>query len=301
MELENKIRRAVKDIKQGKVVAIATETVYGLAADIFNQSAILKIFDLKNRPADNPLIVHVGKIDDANKLAKNFTKSAQILANKFWPGPLTLILEKKAVVPNYVTANSNKVAIRMPNKKGFLEVLKQSNKYLAAPSANISGKPSPTKAEHVKEDFSDQVFILDEGDSELGLESTVIDMTQNPPVIARPGMITKEMIENEIGPVKYMDKKHSLISPGIKYKHYQPQGKLILKDSIEEAEEYVQQNANSKLISIKNKDNSPAIIARSLYDILRNCKAEETLVMVKLPEVGISKAIMDRLKRAASS
>jgi L-threonylcarbamoyladenylate synthase len=217
-------------IKKGGIIAIPTETVYGLAGNYQNKETIKKIFKIKGRPNDNPLIIHIAEKNDLLKLAKNISKKALKLIKAFWPGPLTLVLEKKETVPNFVTANLNTVAVRLPDNLIMQEIIKESQCFLAAPSANLSGKPSSTNYLHIKEDFKNQIdAIIKSPPLKYGLESTVIDMTISPPCILRPGNISKTDIEKIIGKININTKqtKEKPHSPGIKYKHYAPNYPLI--------------------------------------------------------------------------
>lgn len=229
---------AAKIINEGGLVAMPTETVYGLAADALNGKAVRKIFQAKGRPMDNPLIVHVSSAQMAIdlKLYKEFTEDAKKLADKFWPGPLTIILPKGDCIPDEVSAGLETVAVRCPSHKTARALIEKSGKPLAAPSANISGKPSPTTAEHCINDLMGKVdAILDGGECEVGVESTVVTLATNPPRLLRPGGITLEQLESVLGEVAVDDavlhklaegKKAS--SPGMKYKHYAPKAQVYL-------------------------------------------------------------------------
>jgi L-threonylcarbamoyladenylate synthase len=215
----------------GAVVAIPTETVYGLAADAMNQEAVKKIFEVKGRPCDNPLIVHISNMRMLNNLVSDFSNDAKKLVDAFWPGPLTLVLKKNGEVPNIVTAGLDSVAVRMPSHKVALSIIECARLPLAAPSANLSGFPSPTTAKHCVDDLGDKVdFIVDGGSCKVGLESTIILMTEKPYKILRPGIITKSQIEGVIGAVETLQKheEEKVYSPGIKYKHYSPNAEVVL-------------------------------------------------------------------------
>ncbi|HOI18863.1 MAG TPA: L-threonylcarbamoyladenylate synthase [Candidatus Woesearchaeota archaeon] len=231
--LSNKnIDIASKIIKKGGLVAFPTETVYGLGANALDQTAVCKIFKAKGRPIDNPLIVHISSKSQLSKLVKKIPIIAKRLIKEFWPGPLTLIFEKKQIVPNNVTCGLDTVAIRMPNNKIALNLIKKSATPIAAPSANLSGRPSPTMFKHVIEDLDGKIdAIIDGGKTKIGLESTVLDITKTPALILRPGGITKEMIEKVIGKVELFEVTKPLKnppSPGLKYRHYAPKAKIIL-------------------------------------------------------------------------
>lgn len=217
------------------MVAFPTETVYGLGAVATNEEAVKKIFEAKGRPSDNPLIVHIGTIEEVSAYVEEIPEKAKKLMERFWPGPLTLILKAKpGVLAKNVTAGLSTVGIRMPDHEVALGLLRTLKKPLAAPSANRSGKPSPTKAEHVYEDLQGRIpLILDGGTTGIGIESTVLDVTVNPPVILRPGGVTKEMLEAEIGEVIEPTPKEQQLesapkAPGMKYTHYAPEAPVYL-------------------------------------------------------------------------
>lgn len=224
------LETAAQLLKAGEVVAIPTETVYGLAADARNDEGVQKIFKAKGRPADNPLIVHVGNPHQVESLTSDISEKAQMLMTHFWPGPLTLILPSAGVVSSFVTAGLDTIALRMPKHPLTLELLQTSNIPLAAPSANLSGKPSPTSVSHVKYDLKDTIAgIVDGGTCEIGLESTVIDMSTNMPTILRPGHVSQAQIEAVIGPVEVAgDDAFKPKSPGTKYAHYAPNADLYI-------------------------------------------------------------------------
>lgn len=229
------VQKAGEILKQGGLVAFPTETVYGLGADALNEDAAKKIYAAKGRPSDNPLIVHITHMGALPKIAAVIPEGARKAADAFWPGPLTMIFEKTDIVPVGTTGGLNTVAVRMPSDKIARAVIDAGGGYIAAPSANISGRPSPTQAEHVKEDMDGRIdMILDGGAVEIGVESTILDMTENPPVILRPGAVTKEMLSALIGEVA---EDRALIlpdsgirpkAPGMKYRHYAPKAKLFI-------------------------------------------------------------------------
>lgn len=229
-------QKAADIIKRGGIVAIPTETVYGLAANTFDERAVKKIFLAKGRPSDNPLIAHIAALEDVYKLVSEFPEIAQKLANKFWPGPLTMILPKKPDVPYCVTAGMESVAVRFPAHPVAHEIIKKSGVPLVAPSANISGKPSPTSFEHVVHDLYGKVdAIVDGGNCNVGVESTVISFLDLIPKILRPGFITSEDIKSVIGKIEvdkavYENLKigQKVLSPGMKYKHYSPSADVCL-------------------------------------------------------------------------
>lgn len=232
------IKKAAKIIQDGGLVAFPTETVYGLGANALDKNAAKKIFEAKMRPSDNPLIVHISRVEHLNFLVKEISEEAEILIEKYWPGPLTLIFPKKEIVPNEVTAGGNTVAIRMPKNKIALKLIEATNIPIAAPSANLAGKPSPTEACHVFEDLGDKIdLILDGGLTKIGVESTVVDLTVKPLQILRPGGISFEELKKTIKDIElYPDffgkpPEKGIKSPGMKYRHYAPKAPLILVDN----------------------------------------------------------------------
>lgn len=232
-------KRAIRDaadiLKRGGLVAFPTETVYGLGANALNANAAAKIYAAKGRPCDNPLIVHIADTKDVGRLAADIPDKALMLAEAFWPGPLTMILPKRNIVPNQTTGGLATVAIRMPSHPAALALIRESGLYIAAPSANLSGRPSPTRAEHVAEDMTGRIdMILDGGAVGIGIESTIVDLTGTTPAVLRPGYITKAMLEQIIGGVELdpaliePDSTLRPRAPGMKYTHYAPRGTLTI-------------------------------------------------------------------------
>ena len=226
-------------LKQGGLVAFPTETVYGLGADALNETAAKRIYEAKGRPSDNPLIVHISAVEDMDKLAY-VNDMAKALAQAFWPGPLTIILPKKDCVPDGTTGGLDTVAMRMPSHPAALELIRQSGVYVAAPSANTSGRPSPTKASHVVEDMRGKIeYIVDGGAVGIGIESTIVDVSGEKPMILRPGFISKHMLEQIIGDVEIDPALTKPIdgmrpkAPGMKYTHYAPKGEMTLVEGDE--------------------------------------------------------------------
>ncbi|ANU27466.1 L-threonylcarbamoyladenylate synthase [Planococcus versutus] len=310
---ENSYAQAVEILKSGEVVAFPTETVYGLGADATNFKAVNKIFEAKGRPADNPLIVHVDSKDAALSYVQKVSSKALQCMDAFWPGALTLILQAKPdTFASNVTANLQTVGIRVPNHPVALTLLKKLQLPLAAPSANTSGKPSPTLAEHVDHDLNGKIpLILDGGATEIGIESTVLDMTSEPPVILRPGNVSKEQIEHVIGTVRTSSGNKGNIpkSPGMKYMHYAPTAPLYLieneKALIEKAIQYVQQKG--KRVAVISETQYPfadfnfPLSMENLYASLRKCDlsdADLILASVECDEKG-NDALMNRLEKAA--
>lgn len=212
-------------IQDGDLVAIPTETVYGLAADAFNPQAVQKIFEIKGRPADNPLIVHISSLEQVSMLTPSLSSTASVLAEAFWPGPLTLVLEKKEDVPDIVTGGLPTVAVRMPDHPLTLRLIRLTGP-LTAPSANRSGMPSPTRASHILDDYGESVDLLDGGPCRIGLESTVVDVTSEKLQILRPGAVTEKIITQKTGLVVTKNSirdRELRRSPGTRYTHYKPQ------------------------------------------------------------------------------
>ena len=232
---EEVIRRAGRIIRSGGLVAFPTETVYGLGGDALNPDSSRKIYAAKGRPSDNPLIVHICKWEDIVPIVSEIPPEAVKLAKRFWPGPLTMIFHKSSIVPKETTGGLDTVAVRFPSNKIAQALIAASGGYIAAPSANRSGRPSPTLARYCLEDLDGRVeMILDGGQVGIGLESTIIDLTQEEPAILRPGFITKKMLEEVLGEVEVdsaliaPDSGIAPRAPGMKYRHYAPKGELVI-------------------------------------------------------------------------
>ena len=264
---EEDLKEAADILKCGGLVAFPTETVYGLGADGLNPKASIKIYEAKGRPSDNPLIIHIASLSQMDVIARDIPDEAYKLARVFWPGPLTIILNKKEIVPTETTGGLDTVAIRLPASKIARDLIEASGGYIAAPSANTSGKPSPTSARHVIEDLSGKIdMIIDGGKSTLGLESTIIDLSSSIPTILRPGSITKSMLENVIGQVEYdgvvlqRDMGEDMVpkAPGMKYRHYAPEGSLAIYEG---STEKVTKAINDKAKELINAGKSVGIIA----------------------------------------
>ena len=328
---ENFIEKAARIIKKGGLVAFPTETVYGLGANALNKKAVKKIFEAKKRPLDNPIIVHIADFKDLFKLTKKIPKIVKNLAKIFWPGPLTLVLFKKKIVPNEVTAGSDTVAIRMPKNKIALELIKASGFPIAAPSANLAGRPSPTTAWHVFEDLGKKIdLILDGGPTKVGVESTVVDLTVKPPLILRPGGLSFEKLKKvlkDLKPHPFLKgeklRDKILKSPGMKYRHYAPKAPLILiegKDFVSKIQNLINQYKkrkkkvgvmatketkkfykNANLILTPGSRKNLEEIAKNLFKVLRQFdkKRVDIILAESFPEKGIGFAIMHRLKKAA--
>ena len=229
------LREAAEFIREGKLVAFPTETVYGLGGNAYDSTASARIYAAKGRPSDNPLIVHISEFEEIKPLVKELPDVAKALADRFWPGPLTMILDKSDAIPKETTGGLDTVAIRMPSHIIANMLIKEAGVPIAAPSANASGRPSTTKAEHVIEDLSGRIdMIIDGGSSDIGLESTIVDLTVKPALILRPGYITIEMLREVIPDIEYdravlkRIKDDTIVAkaPGMKYRHYAPKGEL---------------------------------------------------------------------------
>lgn len=235
------IDRAGNILKQGGLVAFPTETVYGLGGNALDGQAAAKIYAAKGRPSDNPLIVHIAEFEALERIAEDIPEQAKMLADAFWPGPLTMIFNKKELVPLGTTGGLNTVAVRMPDHLVALALIRAGGGYIAAPSANLSGRPSPTCAAHVQEDLDGRIdMILDGGDVGIGLESTIVDLSEDIPTILRPGYINQEMLRKVIGRVEIDrglmadDSKIKPKAPGMKYRHYAPKASLTIVEGKED-------------------------------------------------------------------
>ena len=330
-EAEKAINHAGEIIKRGGLVAFPTETVYGLGGDALNPESSRKIYAAKGRPSDNPLIVHIADTEDLKLITEDVSETAVKLAKAFWPGPLTMIMNKSDKVPLETTGGLGTVAIRMPNNKIALELIKASGGYIAAPSANTSGRPSPTVARYCVEDLSGKIdMIIDGGQVGIGLESTIVDLTSDVPMILRPGYITADMIEKVIGKVSIdktiIDSSSTLKpkAPGMKYKHYAPKGVLTIvsgpQDKVVEFINAETEKAKAegkkcgvigtdstitlyKADTIKNlgKRDDENAIAHELFKALREFDDEGIDVMFSesFDDSGIGMAIMNSLLKAA--
>lgn len=320
------IIEAAQKMKQNEVVAFPTETVYGLGGNAKSDEAVLKIFEAKGRPGDNPLIIHIANREQIHSFVKEIPDQAKVLMDAFWPGPLTIILEKKdGVLSEKATAGLSTVAVRMPDHPVALALIEASGLPLAAPSANLSGKPSPTTADHVADDLISRIAgIVNGGATGVGLESTVVDCTGVIPAILRPGGVTKEQLEEVVGEVSVdpalKDSDQAPKSPGMKYRHYAPNAPFYLVDGVREE---IQQLVNEKrsegltvgvMTTKENKEFYDAdiviacgerakleTVAEALYDTLRAFNQEELNIIFGeiFPEHGVGQAIMNRLSKAS--
>lgn len=325
--LKTNMLRIQQTIKQGGLVVFPTETVYGIGADATNPEAVKRIFYAKGRPSDNPLIVHLADLKDLETCVQNIPNIAYPLMEKFWPGPLTLVFQKKAIIPQEVSGGLDTVGIRMPSSDVARQVIRAAGVPICAPSANLSGKPSSTLFKHVVEDFSGNVEIMiDGGQVQIGLESTVLDLTTPIPVLLRPGAITKKMIE-EVIQIGIMDAtqddvKETPKSPGMKYTHYAPKGEVTIIDgSFDHVITYINQTVRKyppnevgviapseyiESISAYYKVNLGSLtnlneVARNIFLALRQMDALKIkmILIPALPKEDLGQAIMNRLNKAA--
>jgi len=324
---EEVIMKAAQVITNGELVAFPTETVYGLGANACDAEAVAKVFEAKGRPIDNPLIVHIANKAMLEKLVIAVPAKAKRLIERFWPGALTIVLHKQeGVFPNAITAGLETVALRMPSHPIALALIRAANVPIAAPSANRSGRPSPTLAQHVLEDLDGKIAgIIDGGRTEVGLESTVIDCTIDPPIILRQGGVTEEQIEACIGSVateNVIDEQHQPRSPGMKYTHYAPKATLhliagsptFIQSKIDEAcesgkkvgiltvverEELYQ----ADVVVASGTETDLATVAGTMYDSLRKFDHTDVDIIFgeTFPEAGLGNAIMNRLRKAAGN
>lgn len=329
------IRRAGEILQKGGLVAFPTETVYGLGGDALNPDSSRKIYAAKGRPSDNPLIVHIAELDALQKIVSQIPQTAWRLADAFWPGPLTMILPKSDAVPKETTGGLDTVAVRMPSHGVALALIRAAGGYVAAPSANTSGRPSPTKASFVAEDLNGKIdMILDGGEVGIGLESTIVDLTVEPPQILRPGYITKTMLEEVLGKVAVDATVLALASgeecsqapraPGMKYRHYAPKGQLTIVRGEEQAvADYINAQARvgrgagekvgvigteellaryeADVVKSAGSRTDEATIAHRLYGILREFDEEQVtrIYSESFATEGLGQAIMNRLLKAA--
>ena len=323
---DESIKMACDLLKAGEIVAVPTETVYGLAGDSCNAEAIKKIFKAKGRPADNPLIVHIGNLEMLDGIVSEINDDAKKLADVFWPGPLTIIMPRGHKISKETSAGLDSVGVRMPANETARQIINLSGVAFSAPSANISGKPSPTTAEDVFEDMNGKIpLIIDGGECDAGIESTVISVLESTPVILRPGIVTKEEIEHVLQKEVLVAKEitqgvtdETLVrSPGMKYKHYAPNAKVtIVKSSLEKFINFVNNNQTGntfvmcfdgeeglmpvKAFSYGRKDDAKSQ-AHNLFSVLRRLdKNQATNVFVRSPEIsGVALAVYNRLIRSA--
>lgn len=328
---EDAIREAGEILREGGLVAFPTETVYGLGANALDEEAAKKTYEAKGRPSDNPLIVHIADLEDLSEITENVPPETELLAKHFWPGPLTMIFEKSSLVPYGTTGGLDTVAVRMPSDLIARKLILAAGGYVSAPSANTSGRPSPTTAEHVWEDLNGKIeMIIDGGSVDIGLESTILDMTVSPPMILRPGAITVDMLEEVIGVVSVdetilgSESSQAPKAPGMKYRHYAPKAELtIYRGSVPAAARAINEALRTaaaegkragvicteesaglyeapvkKIIGTRTQ---PETIAHNLYDVLRafDEEAVDCIFSESFDDSPLSGAIMNRLTKAA--
>lgn len=309
MNISEKIKIAATYIKEGKLVAFPTETVYGLGANALDPLAVAKIFELKERPSFDPLIVHISDIKQLDRLVSDYDERVYKLANKFWPGPLTIILEKSKIIPDIVTSGLPTVGIRMPHNEIALELITTSNCPIAAPSANKFGRISPTTAEHVKKQLKTVDFILDGGKTTVGIESTIIKLTESGFQILRNGMITQEELEKII-PLDSYSEIEKLSAPGMLKSHYSPDKKFLTANNL--SSQFDKSKAGlisfsglfdkgfKKVIKV-SENNDLKEYAVNLFEAMNSLEDDseiDTIIAEPVSEDGIGKAIMDRIRKA---
>lgn len=328
---EEAIRQAGEIIRSGGLVAFPTETVYGLGGDALSPDSSRKIYAAKGRPSDNPLIVHICRVEDMEKIAVDIPKQAYVLAEHFWPGPLTMIMKKSQLVPDETTGGLDTVAVRFPDHEVALSFIDRAGGFVAAPSANVSGRPSPTIAKYVYEDMNGKIeMLLDGGQVGIGVESTIIDLTEAIPVILRPGYVTQAMLQEVLGEVCLdptmldADSTEAPKAPGMKYRHYAPQGELAIvtgnpaavSDKIKQLLSEDSKSGRKTGVIVSRQDEhlydadsvkvtgdreDVAAVARNLFRILREFDEEkvECMYVQAFPQDGIGQAVMNRMLKAA--
>ncbi len=329
-----KIQIAANVIKNGGLVAFPTETVYGLGADALNPKAVRKIFEAKRRPPDNPIIVHIAHLGDVRRLARDVPKDAEKLMKQFWPGPLTLILKRSNLVPDITVVGLNTIAVRMSSNKVALALIEESGTPIAAPSANLAGKPSPTEAQHVINDLSGRIdVVLDAGPTIIGVESTVVDMTAPTPLVLRPGGTPFEKLKKVLGkvelhPIAAANRKLHITaarSPGMKHRHYAPNAEMVVFEgefckTINQIQKLAflhmaegkkvgilatdesQSNYKADVVKSLGSRNDMMSIAKNLFRLLREFDKERVDVILAegIPPRGLGLAVMNRLRRGAN-
>ena len=318
------IKRAGEILKGGGLVAIPTETVYGLAANALDETAVKSIYSAKGRPSDNPLIVHISDFSQWGALVEAIPENALYLAKEYWPGPLTIILRKSALIPTATSGGLETVAVRFPSNETARRVIDAAGVPLAAPSANISGKPSPTKARHVFDDLNGKIeMIIDGGDCEVGVESTVITLAGEKPTLLRPGGVTVKMLEKVLGKIEIspavlnkLETGEEAASPGMKYRHYSPKAEIVLvQGSFERFRSVLEENDGAVALCFDEDaemlDGVKSVTigaegdfdgqAHRLFDTLRRLDdIGAKKVFARLPKTdGVSLAVYNRLIRSA--
>jgi L-threonylcarbamoyladenylate synthase len=298
-------------LRAGGLVAFPTETVYGLGANALDERAVRRVFEVKGRPADNPLIVHVASVDDVGAVAISLPPTARLLAERYWPGPLTLVLESRPEVPSVTRGGLGTIAVRVPAHPLALELLREARVPVAAPSANRSGRPSPTTAAHVRADLGEDVdLVLDGGPCVVGLESTVVDARGPVPVVLREGTLTAAELGAVAGSAAELG-----ASPGTRHRHYSPRCRVVVAGAGEGAACAAGLVADGQHVALVGPSRAPdgvlhlaattgaADLGRRLYALLREAEdaGVDAVVVEAVPEVGVGRAVMDRLRRAAGA
>lgn len=325
---EKDIKEAAEILRSGGLVAFPTETVYGLGANAMDDEAVGKVYEAKGRPSDNPMIVHVSKSEDLKNLTENITEDMKLLMKTFWPGPLTLIVKAKPNVSRITTGGLDTVAVRMPDNETTLRLIEETGFPLAGPSANLSGRPSPTKAAHVYEDLQDKIEAVIQGEAcRVGIESTVVDMTSQIPMILRPGVVTAEELEIALGKKVDMDpaitQKPDIFnngglletgedfkpkSPGMKYKHYAPKAEMIIFTGEPEkvrlaiaAEKMERAEFGQKVGVLMFENDNPKQAAHDFFSQLRafDKSGVDVIFAAALKEDGVGLAVMNRMFKSA--
>ena len=313
---EEDIQQAAEIIKEGGLVAFPTETVYGLGADALNPEAVGKVYAAKGRPSDNPMIVHISSKNDLSHLAFEITDDIRKLMDAFWPGPLTMVVPAAPVVPRVTTGGLDTVAVRMPSDPVAAALITSSETPIAAPSANLSGRPSPTSARHVIDDLDGRIdAIIQGGDCQVGIESTVVDMTGAVPTVLRPGIITAERLSQALGKTVEIDPAMNVKtadfkpkSPGMKYKHYAPKAEMIIYKGDREkvylamSEEKLRRTGYGQKVEIIMYDDSePEKAAREFFAKLRACDKAgvDVILAAAMREDGVGFAVMNRMFKSA--
>lgn len=300
---------AARFVKQGGLVAFPTETVYGLGAGVFYEAAVAKIFEAKQRPVDNPLIAHISHIEQIDELTSETTESARKFIEKFFPGPLTLVLKKSPRVPLAATAGLDTIGVRMPRSTIACEFLRACDTPLVAPSANLSGRPSPTTWQAVYEDLNGRIDCILQADAtQIGLESTVVDCSGNAPMLLREGAISLEQLQAVVPTTtraRDVDSR-SPRSPGLKHRHYSPKAKVIVVDVSDQVETtdnaaFIGLHAPPIKLDLVKICDGVEVYARELFEFMRECdrRGVETIFCEAVGEKGIGAALMDRIRRAA--
>ena len=319
LDTSEDITQAAEIIKDGGLVAFPTETVYGLGANALDPEAVEKIYEAKGRPSDNPTIVHISQISDMLKLTYTMTADMKVLMKEFWPGPMTMIVLRRDIVPNVTTGNLDTVGIRMPDNQVARELIRRSGCVIAAPSANLSGKPSPTTAQHVLDDLDGRIdAIIQSEPCRVGIESSVIDMTGDIPMILRPGIITKSDFERALGKTILLDPTLNQRpapgadfkpkAPGMKYKHYAPKADMIIYDGSYEkvmaaidAERLQREELGQNVAVIVFKDDEQKEAAREFFAKLREAdkNGADVILASALPQEGVGFSVMNRMLKSA--